>query len=546
MTILDKLVDKVKHNHDGSSSHEEEITPAQAIAKDYESSAGDTTPMQNHSAFMNSHEAIPLPNQQAEVVTTRVQRAPSVASTVSTSASVNTQSEAGRVHKWQKYFHDEMDENEQLVADYSCALNDTILIQGYLYVSQKHIAFGSNLIGLKRRICFPIKDITAVRKRMTAKIIPNGMTIEAAGETYQFATLNTRDATFDLVTDMWRVANPEAFAAAATQERDVLNTTEAGDDANEDDVKKDMSRGDTKTHAATQAGSKPFKETVLDIRLPTSPEKAYKLIFKDEAFYKKFASETMKLRDIEMEEWSGEPPKRNFNYTKPLNGSVGPKETKCIISEEELHNDPETYLEALTTTKNPDVPSGDAFECKTKTSCSWAGGQKGGCKVLVTTQVDWSGRSMLKGVITKSSIEGQRDYHQQLASALRAHIKENAEEYKSGETVDEGADDELDADAEKDEDGAQEEEAEPFLQQAISGLMDLPNQPALIIMTALALFLLITNIITLSRSSSASTKAVAVVDTLPASAMLRLERLELFVEQFKKLAAAPTTESVLA
>jgi len=543
MTILDKLVDKVKHNHDGSSSsaHDsEEITPAQAIARDYETT-GDITPMNNQSTFMGGQEAIPLPNQP------RAQRAPSVTSTVSTSASINTQAtETRRLHKWQSHFHDEMDADEQLVADYSCALNDVVLIQGYLYVSQKHIAFGSNILGLKRRICFPIKDITAVRKRMTAKIIPNGMTIEAAGETYQFATLNTRDATFDLITDMWRVANPEAFAAAATQERDVLNTTEAGDDANEDDVKADMSRGDVKTHAATQAGTKPFKEVVLDIRLPTSPAKAFDLVFKNQEFYKKFASEQMKLRDIEMEDWSGEPPKRKFHYTKPLNGSVGPKETKCYISEEELHNDPEGYLEMLTTTKNPDVPSGDAFECKTKTSCSWAGGQKGGCKLLVTTQVDWSGRSMLKGVITKSSIEGQREYHKALATELRAYIKEHADEFKSGETVDAEADDELDGDAENEKDSPAEEEAEPFVSQAISGLMDIPNQPALIIMTALALLLLITNIITLSRSSSASTKAVAVVDTLPASAMLRLERLELFVEQFKKLAAAPATDSVTA
>ena len=39
-----------------------------------------------------------------------------------------------------------------------------------------------------------------------------------------------------------------------------------------------------------------LQETVLDIRLPTSPQKAFELIFRDEEFFKKFATETMKLR----------------------------------------------------------------------------------------------------------------------------------------------------------------------------------------------------------------------------------------------------------
>lgn len=54
-----------------------------------------------------------------------------------------------------------MDPEEQLITDYSCALSENLLlIQGHMYVSQRHIAFGSGIMGLKRHVCFQIKDIT--------------------------------------------------------------------------------------------------------------------------------------------------------------------------------------------------------------------------------------------------------------------------------------------------------------------------------------------------------------------------------------------------
>jgi hypothetical protein len=53
----------------------------------------------------------------------------------------------------------------------------------------------------------------------------------------------------------------------------------------------------------------------------------------------------------------------------------------------------------LTTTKTPDVPSGGVFSVKTKTCLTWAGGSS--TKVLVTTQVDWTGKSWVKGESTQ-------------------------------------------------------------------------------------------------------------------------------------------------
>lgn len=108
--------------------------------------------------------------------------------------------------------------------------------------------------------------------------------------------------------------------------------------------------------------------------------------------------------DYQASSWDSNGPqglaKRDVSYVKPLNGSIGPSSAKCIIVEEELHKDSEKAFEILAVTKTPDVPSGGSFSVHTKTCLTWAGGAKGGCRMLVTTEVVWTGRSMVKGELS--------------------------------------------------------------------------------------------------------------------------------------------------
>lgn len=106
------------------------------------------------------------------------------------------------------------------------------------------------------------------------------------------------------------------------------------------------------------------------------------------------------LADLKISEWT--PPtgglgKRTLSYVKPLSGSVGPSSATCQIAEEELHTDADKSYELLAITKTPEVPSGGSFQVETKTCLTWAGGAKGGCRMLVTTECVWKGRSMIKG-----------------------------------------------------------------------------------------------------------------------------------------------------
>jgi len=56
---------------------------------------------------------------------------------------------------------------------------------------------------------------------------------------------------------------------------------------------------------------------------------------------------------------------------------------------------------------------------------------------VVTTEVQWTGRSLLKGVINSSAIDGQKTYHAALEKAMRAYIQQHQTEFvPEGVTLD--------------------------------------------------------------------------------------------------------------
>lgn len=85
---------------------------------------------------------------------------------------------------------------------------------------------------------------------------------------------------------------------------------------------------------------------------------------------------------------------RTYSYIKAINAPVGPKSTKCVLIDENLHVEFDNFVVNLTTTRTPDVPSGGSFSVRTKTCFTWA--RNNTTRVLVTTAVEWTGRSFIK------------------------------------------------------------------------------------------------------------------------------------------------------
>lgn len=386
------------------------------------------------------------------------------------------------------------------------------------------------------------------------KISDNALAIETPADTLHFGSFISRNATYQLILDLWTAQAPEASREFIAAE----NQTQLGQ---EHDTASSPA-GNT-PRKATQCGTDPFEAICLDIRLPTTPEKVFGLMWRDENFIKSFWKGSQQLSDIDLGPWQGEGrKKRYYSYNKPLHNPVGPKSIHCNLSDEELNTDPETYYEVLTVTKTPAAPAGDIFQVKTKTvnflslalhtsfptehvhfkAISWAGGAKGGSKLLVSTQCEWEGRHMLKvhvqyltssvlnsciyqqGTISKAAVEGQRSYHKDMAKHMREYIKQHSIEFATGDVIDAENDDEL-----------EQTEKPDMLQRLRIGIMDVDDPIKLVLAILCVLLLLTTMHLHLSRPSGRSSHASPPLRSLSEDAELvgRVERLEMTLLSLK-------------
>jgi hypothetical protein len=86
---------------------------------------------------------------------------------------------------------------------------------------------------------------------------------------------------------------------------------------------------------------------------------------------------------------------RSSSYIKPLNGAIGPKQTKCIATETLDSIDLEKAVSVTISTQTPDVPSGNVFSTKTKYCLTW--GEGNSTRLQMNCTIEWTGKSWLKG-----------------------------------------------------------------------------------------------------------------------------------------------------
>ncbi|CAE6414631.1 unnamed protein product [Rhizoctonia solani] len=321
-------------------------------------------------------------------------------------------------------------EGDYLVQDYGCAWHREILLQGRLYISENHLCFYANIFGWITSVTIPFLDVSAIEKRMTAYVIPNAILVNTFGGTeYTFASFLARDTVYDLMQSLWRPSQPAAGQVEGNNQGDSGEAEVVA----EDDA---TASGDSPTgHKATECtcgkNSEHYSMVVADYKLPGTPEKIYELMFTD-PFLLDFMNNNQKLIDVQISEWTPKEPDsplmtRDMSFIKPLSGGLGPKQTKCEVKDEVVHIDFDDYVSVLTTTRTPDVPSGSVFSVKTRVCLTWAGSASTRC--VVTSAVEWTGRSFIKAVIDRSAIDGQKQHHQALEKAMRKHIAAHRSEF---------------------------------------------------------------------------------------------------------------------
>lgn len=160
------------------------------------------------------------------------------------------------------------------------------------------------------------------------------------------------------------------------------------------------------SHAPTECsdGDTHYEKVVKDDVIAAPLGKVYSMMFGPASggFMTRWFIDDQKMMDLQMEDdrkgLSEENRTRSYSYIKPLYASIGPKQTKCLITETLDSIDLEKAVSITVVTQTPDVPSGNIFSTKTKFCLTWAPGNS--TRLFINCTIDWTGKSWLKGEFT--------------------------------------------------------------------------------------------------------------------------------------------------
>lgn len=346
---------------------------------------------------------------------------------------------------------------ERLIEDISCALSKDILVHGKMYLSEHYICFNSNILGWVTNLCIPLNEVIQIEKKLTAVLFPNGLVIHTLHQKYVFATFLSRDATFDLITRMWQdvlqlghldpvlkarhAALRNRGRLTATRQivldldssdelsdlEDELGTLESPSrrtsmllqtkDESDDGEEKDSEEGGFANPGPAQHAPTldDYEKESNDVDILEHNFKAplgvvVALLFGADGSHMAKVLEDQKNFDVEKDKLTditGGTKERAYTYIKPLSGPIGPKQTKCHITDKLVHADYEKYVHVEQQTQTPDVPSGNAFKIATKLLFAW--GANNSTDMRIITLIEWLGKSWIKGTIEKASIDGQKE-----------------------------------------------------------------------------------------------------------------------------------------
>lgn len=157
------------------------------------------------------------------------------------------------------------------------------------------------------------------------------------------------------------------------------------------------------THTPTECSDSDshYDKLLKDDIIPAPLGKVFSMTFGSASggFMSKWLLDEVKVTELQMEDdkkgLSEENKSRSYSYIKPLYASIGPKQTKCLVTENLDAMDFEKAVSITSTTQTPDVPSGNVFTVKTKCCLMWAPGNS--TRILMSCTIEWSGKSWLKG-----------------------------------------------------------------------------------------------------------------------------------------------------
>ncbi|XP_068685405.1 protein Aster-B-like [Montipora foliosa] len=171
----------------------------------------------------------------------------------------------------------DLPDSEQLIVDYSCALQRDILVHGRLYVSQNWLCFYANIFGWETFVTIPCAEISSITKEKTALVIPNAILVCTESEKYFFASFISRDTTYTVLFRIWQNAlldqplNPSELIQLVGKYSESCNGSSENYDSDEDDDDDDNDGNDPdQVSAETGSEGDNERELVEDVHSQSS------------------------------------------------------------------------------------------------------------------------------------------------------------------------------------------------------------------------------------------------------------------------------------
>lgn len=341
---------------------------------------------------------------------------------------------------------------EKLISEQNAAIMKDIMLQGKLYICDHNLYFYSNILGYMTSYVISYRDITGIQKKNVAVIFPNAISVNTDQNKYVFASLSSREATFDTIKSVWdqftdhyktvstKIDTSSDFdsesnsGSSSSYEESFETEINSAESANvldkgrprhstsiSTDITVPSVKGSKtesggiysipvlglKKHQPTVASFIPTTtdQVIMDSTIDAPLGQVVNILFgKDTSHLEDFLKSQNNFDFSNIPSDLLETKSREYSYTKPLLGSIGPSKTQCLITENLDNYDLDDYVQVTQTTKCPDVPSGDAFTTRTTFILSWD--KNNSTKLTVYIGIDWEGKSWIKGPIEKNTIDG--------------------------------------------------------------------------------------------------------------------------------------------
>jgi hypothetical protein len=135
---------------------------------------------------------------------------------------------------------------------------------------------------------------------MTAFVIPNGIQITTRQAKYTFASFLSRDTTFDVINNIWKLERPDDASSASGARGSFDHSLEqmVESDLNGMNVPRSLRPLTKQTQCLCGREGTHFSETALETVLPGTPDKIHNLIFFASGFIKEFMAVNQRLLGV--------------------------------------------------------------------------------------------------------------------------------------------------------------------------------------------------------------------------------------------------------